>query len=76
MVTRVDPNVASAEVLAALPGVSERVAAAIVAYREETHKGKPERRVFNSLSDLDAVKGVGPKTLERMAPFLRFGEER
>ncbi|ROR35101.1 ComEA family DNA-binding protein [Inmirania thermothiophila] len=56
----VDLNSADAETLArAVPGVGPARAEAIVRYRE-THGP------FRSLEDLLAVRGIGPKLLERM----------
>ena len=54
-----DPNRASAEDLAAVPGLSPVLAAAIVAYR-------PENGPFASVDDLEDVSGIGPATLEEI----------
>lgn len=32
----------------------------------------PNTRVFRRAEDLDAVRGIGPKTVERLRPYLRF----
>lgn len=58
-------NTASAKELEKLPGVGEKSAAAIVAYR--TEKGN-----FKTLKDLSKVKGVGEKTLEKIKPLVIF----
>ena len=52
-------NTASAEQLAALPGLGEKTAAAVVAYRAAHGK-------FKSVADLDRVEGVGPATLAKL----------
>jgi competence protein ComEC len=52
-------NTATAEQLAALPGLGEKTAAAVVAYRAAHGK-------FTSVADLDRVEGVGPATLSKL----------
>ncbi|MEM6293436.1 MAG: helix-hairpin-helix domain-containing protein [Myxococcota bacterium] len=58
---RLDPNVASALSLTSLPGVGPVIARRIV-------QGRP----YAEPEDLLAVRGIGPVTLGRMAPRLRF----
>ncbi len=58
-------NTATAEELAQLPGVGPSTAAAILAYRQE-------RGGFSSINELNEVKGIGPKKLEKMRPFVRL----
>jgi len=62
---RLDPNVASAGELARLPRVSRALAERIVAERQ---RGGP----FRAASDLERVPGIGPRTVERLAPFLEL----
>ncbi len=58
-----DANVASAAELATLPGIGPVIAERIVAARAQ--------RGFTSTSDLARrVRGVGPRTLERIGPRL------
>lgn len=52
-------NTASAEQLAALPGLGEKTAAAVVAYRAAHGK-------FKSVAELDRVEGIGPATLAKL----------
>ena len=62
----VNINQASAvDIAAALSGVGESRAAAIVAYREK-------HGAFSSLEDLQAVKGVGEKLVEKNASRITF----
>ncbi|HZK00257.1 MAG TPA: Tex family protein [Tissierellaceae bacterium] len=63
----VDLNTASPSLLKYIAGVSTKVAGNIVSAREE--KGK-----FNNRKELLKVKGLGPKTYEQCAGFLRIAE--
>lgn len=63
---RLDVNAASPHHLALLPGIGPARADAIVAHRSA-------HGPFREPADLDAVHGVGPRTVERVAPFIRFG---
>jgi competence protein ComEA len=60
---RLDPNTASWVELAQLEGVGETLALRIVEDRETNGP-------FRSLEDLDRVKGIGAKTVERLRPYL------
>lgn len=71
-IAKVDPNTAPWWVLAELPGIGETKAREIVRFR-----GSPAPRAakrFQSSIDLDQVRGIGPKTVERVSPYLRFDE--
>jgi competence ComEA-like helix-hairpin-helix protein len=57
-------NKATAVDLRALPGVGPKTAAAIVAEREA-------RGPFTDVDDLQRTKGIGPKTVTRLRPWLR-----
>lgn len=61
---RVDPNRDDARRLEALPGVGPRVAARILAARTV--------RPFTGPDDLLRVRGIGPRTLARLRPYLVF----
>ena len=56
-------NRASAEELEALPRIGPRIAAAIVAYRKE-------HGAFRTSRDLIRVRGIGPKTMETLMPYV------
>ena len=60
----VDVNKADWPELAQLPGIGETLAQRIVSAREE-------RGPFLDHSDLRRVRGIGPKTLEKIKPYLR-----
>lgn len=65
----IDPDRAPVEELARLPGIGMALAKEIVADREL-------RGSFGSLEGLDRVRGIGPATLGRLEPFLRFPGNR
>ncbi|MDY3555161.1 helix-hairpin-helix domain-containing protein [Gemmata sp. JC717] len=58
----IDVNTASPDELQRLPGVGPVMAQAIVSARAT--------RPFESVSDLDRVKGIGAKTLDKLRPFV------
>ena len=58
----IDVNMADTTDLMRLPGVGPKMAHNIVAARAE--------KLFTSVEDLDRVKGIGPKTLEKLRPFV------
>jgi hypothetical protein len=71
----VNPNVAPWWELTVLPDVGPAIARRIVAYRKSRGpQSTSYSPAYNAPSDLDAVSGVGPKTLQRIAPYLRFGD--
>jgi competence protein ComEA len=62
----VDVNQASAEELTTLPGIGEKLAQRIVAYREQ-HGG------FKSVEELMNVKGIGERNLQKLEDLVRVG---
>jgi competence ComEA-like helix-hairpin-helix protein len=63
---RVDINTATFEVLITVPGIGPGRAAAILEDRRT--KG-----AFGSVDDVTRVRGIGPKTLAPLRPFLEVG---
>jgi len=61
----IDPNTASPAELQLLPGIGPRLAQRIAEHRDA-------RGPFDAVERLDDVHGIGPKTVERLRPFLRF----
>ena len=60
---KININTATRNDLQALPGVGPAVAGKIVEFRGKNGK-------FNSIEELDEVKGIGEKTIERIRPFV------
>lgn len=59
----INVNTADAGALMNLPGIGEAKAKAIIAYRNQFGP-------FRSKADLMNVKGIGPKILEKMKPYV------
>ena len=67
--SRISLNEATAEQLERLHGVGTVIAGRIIAYRREHGR-------FTKVEQLERVRGIGPKTMERLAPRLRVGASR
>lgn len=70
--SRIDPNSADWQTLAAIPGLGEKRAKAIVAYRDSVHRPNPARAVFLHPADLLRIRGIGPATVDNLRPYLVF----
>jgi len=64
----VDINTADWPELAQLPGIGETLARRIVGSRQADG-------LFTSIDDLRRIRGIGPKTVERVRPFVLPPEE-
>lgn len=64
----INPNTASAAELQRLPGIGEKMAARIISYRQ---KHGPFRRP----EDLLNIKGIGPKSLQKIRKYLKVSEK-
>jgi competence ComEA-like helix-hairpin-helix protein len=69
---RLDPNTASAPELAAIPGLGEKRAEAIVEYRQHYRADHPTGQPFKELRDLERITGIGVAMTENMEPYLLF----
>lgn len=58
-------NVASQAELELLPGIGPAMAQRILEHRAA-------HGPFRSIKDLDAIRGIGPRTLERLQPLISF----
>ena len=72
LVGRVDPNTAPWEQLAALPGLGEKRAREIIAYRQQYALDHPGLLAFAKPEDLLKIRGVGASMLETLEPYLAF----
>ena len=60
---RMNLNTADAALLQRLPRIGPALAGRIIAYRQE-------RGPFGRVEEVENVRGIGPKTLEKIAPWL------
>lgn len=60
---KIDLNTATVEQLDELPGVGPSKAKEIIKYREKNSG-------FESIEDLQNVKGIGPKIFEKLRPYI------
>lgn len=65
----IDLNTASIAELELLPGVGPAMAARIVEYRQKIGR-------FTSIEQLDSVRGIGARTMERLRPLVKVGAPR
>jgi len=61
---RLDPNVATVGELCAIPELGEKRAEAIIAFRGN------RARAFDSIDELQFIRGIGPATIERLSQYL------
>lgn len=74
--SRIDPNSADWQTLAAIPGLGEKRAKAIVAYRESMHRLNPASVIYQRPADLLQVRGIGTATADNLRPYLVFPSDR
>ena len=75
LATRIDPNSADWQALAAIPTLGEKRAKEIVAYRERVRSNTSNLIPFRRPSDLSHIRGIGPATVENLKPYLIFPSE-
>ncbi len=64
-VARMNVNTATQAQLELLPGVGPALAQRIIADREKNGR-------YTAIEQLDRVKGIGPKTIEKLRPHIRL----
>ena len=70
--SRINPNDAPAGSLVRLPGIGIGRAEAIAAYRENFSEKNGNRPAFETIDDLQKVRGIGPKTVQNISQWLKF----
>jgi len=65
----INPNTAEIASLVRLPGIGPVRARDIVEYRNSPGVDRP---AFKHASDMENIKGIGPKTVEKLVPYLEF----
>jgi competence ComEA-like helix-hairpin-helix protein len=68
---RINPNTAPIGSLVRLEGIGRARAMDIIHYRQTHQHNGP---AFESAEDLENISGIGPKTVEKMSPWLIFDE--
>jgi len=73
---KINPNTATWAELTQLPRIGPTLAKRIVAYRHEQQAvSATTQQVFADADDLAAVRGIGPKTVDQLRPFLTFADK-
>jgi competence protein ComEA len=70
--SRINPNNAPLASLMRLPGIGLGRAEAITAYRKNFGERNGNYRAFETVDDLQKVKGIGPKTAQNVNEWLKF----
>lgn len=68
---RIDPNTADWTSLAVLPGLGEKRAKEIIAFRDR-RRAAGEQQPFQRPADLGKIKGIGPSLVKQLEPYLLF----
>jgi len=66
---KINPNKACAASMIRLSGIGPSRAGAIIEYRKNAGQGAV---AFENCRDLQKVSGIGPKTVEKIKPRLKF----
>jgi competence ComEA-like helix-hairpin-helix protein len=66
---KINPNTAESASLVRLSGIGEKRAEDIIEYRESFGL---DAKAFESVSDMEKIKGIGPKTAAKIGGWLCF----
>jgi competence ComEA-like helix-hairpin-helix protein len=69
---RINPNTAPLESLVRLPNIGISKAEAIISYRENYTENNNDQSAFETLNDLQNVKGIGRTTAQNLSQWLKF----
>jgi len=69
---KINPNDAPMASLVRLPGIGISRAGAIVACRQSFAGQNGNKPAFQTIDDLQKVKGIGPKTAQNINQWLKF----
>lgn len=72
LASRIDPNSADWQTLAAIPTLGPKRAKDIVAYRDRLRSADANGVAFRSGADLLRIRGIGAATVENLRPYLIF----
>lgn len=75
LASRIDPNTADWQTLAAIPTLGEKRSKDIVAFRERWRQTNPTQPAFRSPADLRRIRGIGVATAANLRPYLIFPGE-
>jgi len=70
----INPNTASVASLLRLTGIGPIRAQAIVSYRQAFVKDHPGKRPFDGINEMTRIKGLGPRTVSALSPWLIFDD--
>jgi len=69
---RINPNTAPLESLVRLPNIGISKAQAIISYRDNYAEKNNGQSAFETLNDLQNVKGIGTTTAQNLSQWLKF----
>ena len=72
LASRIDPNSADWQTLAAIPTLGPKRAKDIVAYRDRVRLGDANAVAYRTAADLLRIRGIGGATVENLRPYLIF----
>ncbi len=70
----INPNTAPVASLLRLSGIGPIRAQAIVAYRQALAVERPGQKPFGRINDMTRIKGLGPRTVSVLGPWLMFDD--